>query len=685
MSKYPFIKQEGLKDCGAVSLLMIIKYYNGFIPLEKLRELTKTTRSGVNAYNLCEAAKQVGFEASGLKLTINDLKGILPCIAHVTINNYDHYIVIYEVNYKKKYLIIADPASKLKKITFEYFEEIWNNIVIKLYPVRTIPIENNDSLIKSALKYLKNYKKLLFQVFLYSIIITIFSCLSSLYFRTLIDNLNTSKNYITLIFIIFLIIEVIKNINNFFRNKLVIYLNQKIDMNMTSDIYNKIIDLPYQYYRNRTTGEILSRFNDLNIVRDTFTKIIINLFTDLPLLITTLIIIFIVNFKLSLIVLSLALVYLFIVLILTPIINNYINNIQIEKANSTSLMVESVSGFETIKNLNVEHKFKTRFIEKYYKLLNTLFSFDNLVNIKEIISNSVFSLGIIIILFLGSLNILDKTFSVGTLIMFYSLSIYFTDSFKNIVSLDINFKEARSAFRRIMEIFIDKKEEQNILSINECNITINNLTYSYNNTTVLNKVNLKINKGEKVLITGVSGSGKSTLLKILKSYYEIDNNKVFIDDIDINYYDKRDINENIVYISQNEILFSDSILNNLCLYEIKDIIEVVKTCEIDKIMNKRNINYNYVLEENGFNFSGGEKQRLILGRALLNDFKVLLIDEGLSQMDINLERRILKRLFLKYKDKTIIIVSHRMNNIDLYDHHIEIDNGNIVKDVGKNE
>ena len=125
MSKYPFIKQEGIKDCGVSCLLMIIKYYNGFIPLEKLRDLTNTTKLGVSAYDLCEGAKEIGFSAEGLKLTIDKLNNeeiFFPCIAHVTINNYNHYIVIYKINYKHKYLIIGDPASKIKKVTFEYFK-----------------------------------------------------------------------------------------------------------------------------------------------------------------------------------------------------------------------------------------------------------------------------------------------------------------------------------------------------------------------------------------------------------------------------------------------------------------------------------------------------------------------------------------------------------------------------------
>ena len=314
--------------------------------------------------------------------------------------------------------------------------------------------------------------------------------------------------------------------------------------------------------------------------------------------------------------------------------------------------------------------------------MNKSFSFENLLNIKQLFSESIFEVGVLIILFIGGLKIYDNNLTISSLIMFYSLMNYFVESSKNLLNLDVSYKESKLALKKVLELFISLKDNGIVKEITSGNIHYHNLSYLYNDKfLVLNNINFKITKGEKVLITGSSGSGKSTLLKLLMKYYSVDNNQVFIDDIDINYYKQNAIEQNIIYISQNEILFSDSIINNLCLGEQKDVNEIVKLCEIDQIMNKRNLNFNYVIEENGFNLSGGEKQRIVLGRTLLKKFKILLIDEGLSQMDISLERRILKRLFDKYKDNTIIVVSHRLDNVDLYDHHIELNKGKVIKDV----
>lgn len=689
MSKYPFIKQEGIKDCGAACLAMIIKYYDGYIPLEKLRLLTKTSKEGVNAYNLCKGAEDVGFEAYGMYTDLDNLnsdKAILPCIAHVKINNYQHYVVIYKIDYKTKNIIIADPANKIKKMSFESFKNIWDGIVITLYPVRKIPLENSNSISYTIFKTIKPQFKLLTNICAFSILITIFSCLSSLYFRSLIDNLNTSKHYLLFIFIIFIIINVLKLINVFLRNKLLIYFNQKIDMTMSSNIYDEIIELPYQYYRNRTTGEIVSRFNDLSLVKDMIGKMLFNLFIDLPLVVVSFILLCQINLNFSLLLLFLSGIYALSILIFQPFINQYISSIQQQKAINTSIIVESVSGFETVKNLNIMTYFKGKFKEKYYNLLNQVFKFDHILNIKQLFSESIFDIGIVVIMFLGSLKIIDQNLTVGSLIMFYSLMTYFIESFKNILNLDVNYKEGKNALRRITELFMKNEDNGIVNNFKKGDIHYHNLSYLYNDRYLaLDNINLLIKKGEKVLITGSSGSGKSTLLKLLIRHYESENNKIFIDNIDLNYYQMNALKNNIVYISQNEILFSDSIINNLCLGEEKEIIDVVKLCEIDSILNKRQLNFNHIIEENGFNFSGGERQRIILGRVLLKNFKILLIDEGLNQMDVNLERRILKRLFNKYSDKTIIIVSHRLDNCDLYDRNIEINKGKIVKDVYKNE
>ena len=178
-----------------------------------------------------------------------------------------------------------------------------------------------------------------------------------------------------------------------------------------------------------------------------------------------------------------------------------------------------------------------------------------------------------------------------------------------------------------------------------------------------------------MLILGESGIGKSTLLRLIYKYYDVDRGQIFINGYDINDYTLADIRGNITYISQNEMLYTDSIRNNIILdrnISENDFLNVCKMTYVDEIIKDNILGYDYITEENGSNLSGGQRQRIILARGLLKNSKIIMIDEGLSQIDIKLERIILENLFWTYQDKTFIVVSHRENNTDLYDRVIRL-------------
>lgn len=216
------------------------------------------------------------------------------------------------------------------------------------------------------------------------------------------------------------------------------------------------------------------------------------------------------------------------------------------------------------------------------------------------------------------------------------------------------------------------------------NIKIKNLSLELNNKNIINNLNLNITEGQKLMIIGKSGSGKSTLFKILMKYYKINRNQIYINDIDYNDYKT---SNGIKYISQQEILFTDTLYNNVNLDndDLDKFLEIARICKLDEIIKEENTGYNMLIEENGFNISGGQKQRIILARALMQQFNILLIDEGLNQVDINLERKILKNMFKRFKDKTIIVISHRLENMDLFDQVVELNDGKITNNLIRNE
>lgn len=680
-----------MKDCGVACLQMVIKYYGGYLKKSKLMEMTKTSKNGTTAYHLNDTLLKLGFDSKGVKCNLSDINKnniILPCIANVIIDNsLKHFIVIYEINYNKKYLIIGDPADKIKKISFSNFEKIFNKVLIIFYPIKTLPIDKDISQTKFLINILKPNKKILVNIFILSIFITIFSILSSFYTEYMINSLNFySKKSLYFIFCIFFSIYILKLFSEYFRNKSLAFINQKLSLVLTLDIFKNIIKLPYCYYKNKTTGDILSRINDLDSVKEMISKVALSIFVDLPLTILSIILLYFVSKTLFVIGILMIILYFILIILFRGVFNDYIKKIKLKGSEAMSYMFEAISGFETVKGINIENNIISRFEKKYVKLLKETFSYENLYFIQNLFKDLIDNVGFIIITLVGCLLVIDGKLELGTLFTFSALLMYFLGPVKNIINLDQTIKESKIALNRVLELVTYEIKDSGVINkFDNGNIEFKNLDFSFNDRDyILKNINLKINKSSKVMVIGKSGSGKSTLFKLLMKYYKTKNNCISINGIDLNKYSNEIIGDNILYIGQQEILFNDTLYNNLVFdsYNSSLILEICKICYVDEIMDS-NLGFNTLIEENGFNISGGERQRIVLARTLLKKFNILIIDEGLSQVDIDLERKILKNIFKHYEDKTIIVISHRLDNMDLFDSVIKFEKG-VIKKLEKN-
>jgi ABC-type bacteriocin/lantibiotic exporter with double-glycine peptidase domain len=286
---------------------------------------------------------------------------------------------------------------------------------------------------------------------------------------------------------------------------------------------------------------------------------------------------------------------------------------------------------------------------------------------KEMIDN----VSQILILLIGIMLVNNGTMSLGFLITYTVLANLFLEPIKNIIDLDFEIKGARSALDRVKDLFINPQRKKS--KHTKGHIEFKDVVYSFDDINlVLKGINLKIKEKNKVLITGKSGSGKSTLLKLLKGYFENYQGEILINGKNLNEGSLK-----INYINQKEILFTGTVNDNLCLKGSKKLNKIKRVCHTDEIVHNNDLSYNMLLEEDGFNISGGQRQRIVLARSLQN-FDILIIDEGLNQLDVNLERQILKKLFKKYINKTIIVISHRLDNLDLYDQYIKLEEGKIT-------
>ena len=342
---------------------------------------------------------------------------------------------------------------------------------------------------------------------------------------------------------------------------------------------------------------------------------------------------------------------------------------------SNSYLVESILGIDTIKNFSIEDKRNTEFKKVYKKFLLSSKKISKLVFNYSLFQELVCNLSSILCIYIGFILLYKNSLSLSKLICFNSLVISLFISFKNIISLDQLVIDAKNSYKRIIELN-KVKGHKHYRKINQVNtIRFNNVSYSYNGVyNIINNINFAIKKGEYVFVKGSSGSGKSTIFKLLMKILECDNNMIKINDIDVNNISYSDITNNICFVSQNEYIFTDSILNNIRLFKEvsdEDIQKVIRITNIDNILKKRNITLDFLLKENGHNLSGGERQRIILARALLQNKEVLILDETMNELDIESERKIIQKIKTEY-NLTLILISHRFSNNDLFEKVVQV-------------
>ena len=685
--KYVWVQQDDIKDCGVCSLLTIVKTYGGNVSKEYLRDLTKTSKDGTNAFYLLEAGRKLGFDVKALKGDVLDLTNeLLPCIAHVIVDNkFQHFVVIVDINKKKKIITISDPARGIIKYKLDDYNKISTNQYLIYIPIKPIPILlKNKKIGKIIFSFIQKYKTVLLSIFLFSLLYTVINIVTSFNFQLIIENVLTysSKNNLYFIMLTFLFLYLLKSVIDYVRSNMLIFINHTLDNELILNVFKHIISLPYLYYKNRTTGEVISRINDLGDIKETISKLFMTIFVDLILVVFVLFMLLKINYKLTLIGVVIVILYLIIVKLFNKSFRKYIKRIQEDGAVANSYMIESINNIDTVKSLGLEEINCDQMSIKYNTYLNSNYEFQKMYNLENFFKDLINYVGLSIIIGLSTLFVLEGEMTIGEILTYNSMIIYFLEPIKGIIDLEVIIKKTKSSIERVTELYEIKAEE---LAIDKKynggklngDIEVRDLNYSYyGRKNIFERVNFKVNSGEKVMIYGKSGSGKSTIGKILMKFFDVERDKVFIDKKDINDYNTLDIRREVCYIGQNENLFNDTIYNNIILHRnisYDEFLKVVNITKVNDVVKNNVLSYEMTLEENGFNISGGERQRVILARSLIKKSSIYILDESLSQVDVLKEREILDNLFKELKDKTIIYISHRFDNADLFDKSINME------------
>ncbi len=675
--KVLYVKQTDAKDCGVSCLISIVRFYGGYVRREYLRELTNTGINGVSCYSLIEVAPVLGMEAKAVKGNINNLKLHLPCIAHIiTKNNMGHFVVISKID--SKYITVMDPSCGFCKYNYQEWEKTTTNVYLLYKPKTTIlKQEKETSFFKLIIPILKKYKKTFLIIIFFSFVYSVSNIVLSYGFEFF---MKSDYSKIKVIFIFLSIILLLKEITNLFRNYLINYMNHIIDKTLIQEIYNHIIRLPYLYFKNHMKGDIITRIEDSFKIRDVISSCFTTFIIDFIFIIIILIAMMRINFKLSIYILGITILLIIVIFLYNFIIRKNLKKMKEQQILLNNHIIESLSSADTIKSMQIEDFLKEKLEYKYSLLQEKSY----LVNKNFIKSNFfkeiTYGFGLLVVLYLG---VLDK-FTFSNLVVFYTLTVYYFNPIINICDLNLQIEDAKISFLRIKELLnVDEEkllpDKKTLSSKLRGEIDIKELKFSYNGLDfplICKKLHIK--GGEKVLLYGVSGSGKSTLMKLIVRYIESQKGYILLDNRALSDYNLLDIRNKITYLSQDETLYTDTVYNNIVLknnISYEKYLEIIKLTGVSKIIDRSILKSDMMLDNNASNLSGGEKQRILLARTLAKNSNIYIFDESFSAIDIKEERILLKEIFSYLKNKTVIVISHRFNNRDLYQQFILVEKG----------
>lgn len=645
MLKNIVVRQEDEADCGACCLLSIIKYYDGFIPLEYVKVDTLTTKDGTTFYNLKVAAEKYGFEVSGKKeFDLSKIK--LPAIVQIKINNFYHFVVIVKID--NDMIAVMDPATGKNKLKLSKFKEIFTGYVLELFPISNIVNIKSRSLFLKLLKTVifKN-KSLFIKIFILTLVICAFLIVSSILVNSIF-----SLSVFNLIVLIVLIFS--KILINYLKNICVFKLNKNLNESLSTDYIKKIFFLPFKYLCLRKEGDLVSRFDDISIIKENISVTIVESIVNFLIIVSTSIMLYILNKMIFMIILVITLFVLLIVYFHNKKMYQNLERTIDSNTSLTDMVISFISNIWTIKIITDIKYYFNKIRDNILDNSNQNYSLNKKIALNELLISSYTELVLILIIVFNSYLKL----SVGALLSFIFINNYFISSISYFCSIMPNIMFFKSAYRRINSIYYLNDESYSGLPFISGNILIKNLTYNIGLKKVFNNFSLNINVGDKVLIKGANGTGKSTLLNMIYRIIDDYEGTIKIGGMSISDINVKYLRRHISYVNQNQKLLPGTLLENIILgSELEeDKLKIIEgMLNLEKIYQTKYNGINSVIRDN---FSGGEVQKIILARALYKNFDILLLDEALSQIDISERKKILQNICEYYKTKTIIMVSH---------------------------
>lgn len=532
---------------------------------------------------------------------------------------------------------------------------------------------------------------LIANIVLATLLVTVINIVGSYYLQSIIDTYvpDQMRSTLGIISIGLVIVYILQQILSYAQEYLLLVLGQRLSIDVILSYIKHVFHLPMSFFATRRTGEIVSRFTDANSIIDALASTILSIFLDVSTVVIISLVLFSQNTNLFFMTLLALPIYTVIIFAFMKPFEKMNRDTMEANAVLSSSIIEDINGIETIKSLTSESQRYQKIDKEFVDYLKKSFTYSRAESQQKALKKVAHLLLNVGILWMGAVLVMDGKMSLGQLITYNTLLVYFTNPLENIINLQTKLQTAQVANNRLNEVYLvasefEEKKTVEDLSLMKGDMTFKQVYYKYGyGRDVLSDINLTIPQGSKVAFVGISGSGKTTLAKMMVNFYDPSQGEISLGGVNLNQIDKKALRQYINYLPQQPYVFNGTILENLLLgakegTTQEDILRAVELAEIREDIERMPLNYQTELTSDGAGISGGQRQRIALARALLTDAPVLILDEATSSLDILTEKRIVDNLMAL--DKTLIFIAHRLTIAERTEKVVVLDQGKIVEE-----
>ncbi len=707
MKRFPHYSQLDSMDCGPSCLRMVAKFYGKSYTLDTLRQRSEYTRSGVSMLGISNAAESIGFKTLGAKLNFEELcSAPLPCIVHW---NKRHFVVVYGIKKSRKgfNISIADPASKNIVYTDEQFKRCWistvsegeeKGVVLLLEPTPNFYTNVGEKINRKnfgfLLTYVRPYNKLILQLALGLLTGSLIQLILPFLTQNIVDVGIGTRNisFIWLVLIAQMVLTLSIASVNLLRGWILLHLGTRINISLISDFLIKLMRLPIGFFDTKMTGDLMQRIGDHRRIQSFLTGSSLNILFSLFNIVIFGAVLLYYNSLIFIVYFAFSLLYITWVLLFLKRRRELDFKAFAQNAANQSNIIQLITGMQEIKLNTCETQKRWEWERIQSRLFKISIKGLALGQYQEGGGTIINQFKNIVVTVLAASSVIDGELTLGMMMSVQYIIGQLDHPVSQIISFTQQTQDAKISLERLEEIHNRDDEENTVAGLisdipkhNE--IRLENLRFRYQGSgeeDVLKGVNLVIPNGKVTAIVGTSGSGKTTILKLLLGFYPPTSGRITLGEQNLNLFSMQSWRKNCGVVMQDGFIFSDSIANNIAPgAEVIDKHQLSMATEIANIreyIDSLPLGFNTKIGQEGTGLSQGQKQRLLIARAVYKNPGFIFFDEATNALDANNEKVIMENLDAFFKGKTVIVVAHRLSTVKNADNIVVLEKGEIIEE-----